>query len=328
MALPMDTLPERLQEWPQLLNKGPYLCRPDQLRLGQLEQSQAVLVLLAEQVTKQALNATLAVLTEQDIEAELVSIKLVAERELVSLRLSHWHVELKAQLEAVAGGWDLACLPALPDSRQPGLVLMDMDSTAIQIECIDEIAKLAGVGEQVSAITRAAMEGALPFSESLRRRVKALAGADAAIIEQVIGRMPLMPGLTTLVTGLQEMGWKVAIASGGFTAFACHLQQQLGLDAVFANTLEVRDGKLTGEVLGAIVDADAKANILVDLAHEYGLPMSQTVAIGDGANDLIMLDHAGLGVALHAKPLVRQKAPVCLNQLSLEGVLCLLQADA
>ncbi|GAA3548964.1 phosphoserine phosphatase SerB [Zobellella aerophila] len=328
MALPMDTLPERLQEWPPILNDGRYLCHPQHLSLGRLEQSEAVLVLLAERLTKTALNASLAVLAGQDIEVELVGIKRVAERELVSLRLSHWHPELKFQLEAVASDWDLACLPSLPDSRQPGLVLMDMDSTAIQIECIDEIAKLAGVGEQVSAITRAAMEGALPFSESLRRRVKALAGADAAIIEQVIGRMPLMPGLTTLVTGLQDMGWKVAIASGGFTAFACHLQQQLGLDAVFANTLEVRDGKLTGEVLGAIVDADAKANILVDLAHEYGLPMSQTVAIGDGANDLAMLGHAGLGVALHAKPLVREKAPVCLNHLSLEGVLCLLQADS
>ncbi|WP_168388271.1 phosphoserine phosphatase SerB [Zobellella endophytica] len=322
----MDTLPERVQEWASLLAEGPCLWREGRFVAGRLPSPAGQLVLLAERLDKAALARSLPILAAEQVEVELSAVKRIAERDLLCLSLSAWSPALKARLQAVADDWDLACVPALPTAGEPGLVLMDMDSTAIQIECIDEIARLAGVGDEVAAITRAAMEGALPFSESLRRRVKALAGADAAIIDQVIGRMPLMPGLTTLVTGLQELGWKVAIASGGFTPFVCHLQQQLGLDAAFANTLEIRDGRLTGEVLGAIVDAEAKANILVNLAHEHNIPIGQTVAIGDGANDLLMLAQAGLGVALHAKPLVQEQAPVCINRLSLEGVLGLVQA--
>ncbi|WP_375058590.1 phosphoserine phosphatase SerB [Zobellella sp. DQSA1] len=322
----MDVLPEKVRDWADALASGAHVWQQGRLAPGQLATAGGHLVLLAEQLEKAALHHSLLILDDEGIDVEVSAVKVVAGRDLLSLRLSAWSPVLKARLQAVAQGWDLACVPALPSAALPGLVLMDMDSTAIQIECIDEIAALAGVGDEVSAITRAAMEGALPFSESLRRRVKALAGADAAIIDQVIGRMPLMPGLTELVAGLKQMGWKVAIASGGFTPFACHLQETLALDAVFANTLEIRDGKLTGEVLGAIVDAEAKANILVDLAHEHGIPIGQTVAIGDGANDLLMLAQAGLGVALHAKPLVQEQAPVCINRLSLEGVLGLLQA--
>ncbi|OIN13569.1 phosphoserine phosphatase SerB [Oceanisphaera psychrotolerans] len=322
----MDVLPEKVRDWAPMLSGGTHLWQQGQLTPGQLAESGGHLVLLAEQLEKSALHHSLKILDEEGVIVEVSGVKLVAERDLLSLRLSAWSPALKARLQAVADGWDLACVPALPQADTMGLVLMDMDSTAIQMECIDEIALLAGVGEEVAAVTRAAMEGALPFSESLRRRVKALSGADAAIIEQVIARMPLMPGLITLVEGLKAMGWKVALASGGFTPFTGHLQQTLGLDAAFANTLEIRDGRLTGEVLGDIVDAEAKARILVELAEQYDIPISQTVAIGDGANDLLMLAQAGLGVALHAKPLVQEKAPVCLNRLSLEGVLGLLQA--
>ncbi len=326
MALLLNGLPERVVEWKDALAQQSCLWREGEWEAGHLPEAKGRLVLLAERLDKQALAESLKVLDDAGVRTELCCVDVVAGRELASLRLSAWSPALKAALQQVATGWDLACVPALPSADRPGLVLMDMDSTAIQIECIDEIAALAGVGEEVAAVTRAAMEGALPFAESLRRRVAALAGADAGIIDEVIGRMPLMPGLTELVAGLKAMGWKVAIASGGFVPFARHLQQQLELDAVFANTLEIRDGKLTGEVLGSIVDADAKANILVELAHEHGIPLEQTVAIGDGANDLKMLAQAGLGVALHAKPLVQQQAPVCLNRLSLEGVLGLLQA--
>ena len=326
MALFLNEPHDRVVEWKGALAQQAYLWQQGKWVAGQLPAAEGQLVLLAEQLDKHALMTSLQVLDDAGVQAELYRVAAVAGRELASLRLSAWSPELKAALQQVSDSWDMACVPALPQGDDPGLVLMDMDSTAIQIECIDEIAALAGVGEEVAAVTRAAMEGALPFSESLRRRVAALSGADAGIIDEVIGRMPLMPGLTELVAGLKAMGWKVAIASGGFVPFARHLQQQLGLDAVFANTLEMADGKLTGKVLGDIVDAEAKARILEELAQQHGIPLSQTVAIGDGANDLKMLARAGLGVALHAKPLVQEQAPVCLNRLSLEGVLGLLQA--
>ncbi len=325
MTLLMDVLPEQLGEWTDALSGQSYVWQAGTLVSGQLDAPKGHLVLLAEQLTKSALQQSLQVLDAAGVRVEVASLKRIAEREVLNLRLSAWSPELKAHLQEIATSWDIACVPALPNGAQPGLVLMDMDSTAIQIECIDEIALLAGVGEEVAAVTRAAMEGALPFSESLRRRVGALAGADAAIIDQVIAKMPLMPGLLTLVAGLKAMGWKVALASGGFTPFTGHLRQTLGLDADFANTLEIKDGRFTGKVLGDIVDAEAKARILCELAERYDIPLSQTVAVGDGANDLLMLAQAGLGVALHAKPLVQEQAPVCLNLLSLEGVLGLVQ---
>ncbi|RJG51662.1 phosphoserine phosphatase SerB [Motilimonas pumila] len=212
----------------------------------------------------------------------------------------------------------------LPDFSQPGLVLMDMDSTTIQIECIDEIARLYGVGEQVSAVTARAMNGELDFNESLYSRVALLDGMPTDILNKVIAEMPLMPGLQDLIAGLKAAGWKVCIASGGFTYFAQALQQQLGFDQVFANTLELNGDKLTGKVLGEVVDASVKARILGELAEQYGIDASQTVAIGDGANDLKMMQKSALGIAIHAKPIVQQQAAVSINQLDLEAALAIL----
>lgn len=333
MTLIMDVLPQEVGKWTELITAKAYLWQPATAEhTGQWvpetsELGQARLILLAKQLTKQAVLASLAVLDEAQLTVSLTSIKRVAERDVLSFSVSDWRPELKAHLQAIANEWDFAYVPALPEAREPGLVLMDMDSTAIQIECIDEMARLAGVGDEVAAVTKAAMEGALPFSESLRRRVKALAGAEVAIIDQVLADMPLMPGLLTLVAGLKAIGWKVALASGGFTPFTGHLHKLLELDAHFSNTLAIENDRFTGDVLGEIVDAEAKARILEELAAQYQIPLSQTVAIGDGANDLLMLAKAGLGVALHAKPLVQEQAPVCFNQLSLEGVLGLLQAS-
>jgi len=224
-------------------------------------------------------------------------------------------------------GLDVAPLGKIPHLRTPGLLVMDMDSTVIQIECIDELAKLAGTGEQVSDVTERAMRGELDFTASLRERVGTLKGADASIMLQVRDALPLMPGLIQLVLKLQSLGWKVALASGGFTFFAEYLRDKLHLDAVVANELEIVDGKLTGNVTGDIVDAQYKAKTLKRLAEQYDIPMNQTVAVGDGANDLPMIQTAGLGIAYHAKPKVNEKTEVTIRHADLMGVFCILSGS-
>ncbi len=224
-------------------------------------------------------------------------------------------------------GLDVAPLGKIPHLKTPGLLVMDMDSTAIQIECIDEIAKLAGSGELVAEVTERAMRGELDFAASLRQRVATLKDADANILKQVRDEMPLMPGLTQLVQKLQALGWHVAIASGGFTWFAEYLRDKLHLSAIAANELEIRDGKLTGEVLGQIVDAQFKAQTLRKLAEKYEIAEGQTVAIGDGANDLPMIAAASLGIAYHAKPKVNEKTEVTIRHADLMGVFCILSGS-
>ncbi|MBU1619443.1 MAG: phosphoserine phosphatase SerB [Gammaproteobacteria bacterium] len=221
---------------------------------------------------------------------------------------------------------ELVYLPAPVFLQQPGVLVMDMDSTAIQIECIDEIAKLAGVGEQVAAVTARAMNGELDFAQSLRQRVATLKDAPDTVLKQVLDAVPLMPGLEALVAFLQQHQWQVVIASGGFTYFTEALKQRLKLTATFANQLEIVDGKLTGQVLGAVVDAQTKADVVQQIARQYQIPASQTVAIGDGANDLPMLAVAALGVAFHAKPKVQAQAKAAIRQGSLLQLLYLLES--
>ena len=224
-------------------------------------------------------------------------------------------------------GLDVAPLGKIPHLRTPGLLVMDMDSTAIQIECIDEIAKLAGSGDRVAEVTERAMRGELDFTASLRERVGTLEGADAGILGQVRDGLPLMPGLVQLVLKLETLGWKVAIASGGFTFFADHLRDKLRLTAAVANELEIVDGRLTGQVIGDIVDAKYKAMTLRRLAEEHEIPAAQTVAIGDGANDLPMIKAAGLGIAYHAKPKVNEQTEVTIRHADLMGVFCILSGS-
>jgi len=230
-------------------------------------------------------------------------------------RVQHW---------AAQQALELVYQQQAPTLAKPGLLVMDMDSTAIQIECIDEIAKLAGTGDLVAAVTARAMNGELDFAQSLRQRVATLAGADQGILQQVLTGLPLMPGLVELVTTLQQHQWQVVIASGGFTFFTQALQQQLGLTATFANELEIIDGRLTGQVLGSIVDAQRKADVVEQIRAEYHIEPNQTVAIGDGANDLPMLAKAALGVAFHAKPKVQAQAKAAIRQGSLLQLLYLL----
>lgn len=235
--------------------------------------------------------------------------------------------DLQLEQGVVSQQLDIADLRDAPDLREPGLVVMDMDSTAIEIECIDEIAALAGVGEQVSAVTERAMQGELDFAQSLRERVAALKGADEAILAEVRGRLPMMPELREMVATLQARGWKLAIASGGFTYFSDYLRDELGLVEARSNTLGIEDGKLTGNVEGEIVDAQAKASILSNLASQLDIAPHNTVAIGDGANDLAMIHAAGLGVAYHAKPRVEAESPVAIRFADLGGLVCILSAS-
>jgi phosphoserine phosphatase len=208
--------------------------------------------------------------------------------------------------------------------RSRRLVCFDMDSTLIQTEVIDELAKVAGIGDQVAAITEAAMRGEMDFSESFRRRMALLEGLDESVLAGIAERLPITEGAERLIKHLRHFGYKVAILSGGFTYFANYLKEKLGIDYVYANTLDFKDGKLTGKVVGEIIDGQMKARLLRQLAEQEGISLEQVIAVGDGANDLPMLSIAGLGIAFHAKPIVKEQAKHSIATLGLDGILYLL----
>lgn len=231
------------------------------------------------------------------------------------------------QLEALRREYscDINMLPDGFDPAQVRLLLTDMDSTFINIECIDEIADLIGKKPEVAAITEAAMRGELDFEQSLTRRAALLAGLDAAALEQVYQeRMRPNPGAEQMIAGLQARGIKIGLVSGGFTYFTERLKKRFNLDYARANTLEIVAGRLTGKVLGTIVGAEGKRAFLVELCQTLGITPQQAVAVGDGANDLLMMNAAGLNIAYHAKPKVQAQAHTVLNESGLEGVLALL----
>lgn len=208
--------------------------------------------------------------------------------------------------------------------RNRRLVCFDMDSTLIQTEVIDELAELAGVGEEVRAITESAMNGEIDFSESFKKRMALLEGLSEEVLQNVAINLPITKGAHRLMKALKYYGYKTAILSGGFTYFGEYLQKELGIDYVYANQLEIKDGKLTGNYLGEIVDGQKKAEYLKAIAEKEGIHINQTIAVGDGANDLPMLNLAGLGIAFHAKPKVKESASTSISSLGLDGVLYLL----
>lgn len=208
--------------------------------------------------------------------------------------------------------------------RNRRLFAFDMDSTLIQGEVIDELAKLAGVGDRVVEITDAAMRGELNFDESFTRRVALLKGLSAERVHTVLETIPLAEGAERLIRTLKLLGYKTAILSGGFTFFARHLQQTLGIDSIHANELEIADGVVTGRVIPPIVNGQRKAALLEEIAQNEGFSLEQVIAVGDGANDIPMLKLAGMGIAYRAKPLVRQSAPQSISRLGLDGLLYLI----
>lgn len=205
--------------------------------------------------------------------------------------------------------------------RMRRLICFDMDSTLIQTECIDELAERAGVGEQVRAITESAMRGEIDFKESFTQRVALLKGLDVSVMKEIAETMPITEGVERLMFVLKRYGYKIAILSGGFTFFGEYLQKKFGIDYVYANELEVEDGKLTGRYLGDVVDGKRKAELLRLIAQVEKVDIAQTIAVGDGANDLPMLSLAGLGIAFHAKPKVKENAQQSINTIGLDGVL-------
>ncbi len=219
----------------------------------------------------------------------------------------------------------------LPDTFQPEhikLLITDMDSTFINIECVDEIADHIGIKPQVAEITEATMRGELDFSASLTQRVALLQGMETSALDHVYHqRLTLNPGGERMLTGLKSLDIKIALVSGGFTFFTKRLQQRYDLDYTLANELDIENGQLTGRIVGDIVGAEAKADFLNELCNELDILPSQTVAVGDGANDLLMMNQAGLSIAYHAKPKVQEQAATVINYCGLEGILGLLQID-
>jgi len=221
-------------------------------------------------------------------------------------------------------GVDIALQEDNAFRRNRRLVAFDMDSTLIRVEVIDELAKAWGVGEQVSAITEAAMRGELDFRQSLARRLKLLKGFPVEMLGRIAEAVPLNDGAEKLTRNLKRFGYKTAVISGGFTFFGERLREKLGLDYVYANTFKIEEGKLTGEVEGEIVDAKRKAQLLKSIAERENISLLQTIAVGDGANDLPMLNLAGLGIAFRAKPVVKEGAGHAISTLGLDAILYLL----
>lgn len=235
-------------------------------------------------------------------------------------------VKMKKEFTAIASHWgiDIAFQADNIFRRNRRLVCFDMDSTLIQTEVIDELAYKAGVGEEVSAITESAMRGEIDFNESFIKRVALLKGLDESVMKDIAENLPITEGAERLFKTLRQYGYKTAILSGGFTYFGNYLKNKLGIDYVFANDLEIVDGKLTGKHLNEIVDGNKKAELLKLLAFKEDIHLEQVIAVGDGSNDLPMLQLAGLGIAFHAKPKVKESAKNAISNIGLDALLYLL----
>jgi phosphoserine phosphatase len=235
-------------------------------------------------------------------------------------------IAIRAELLRLSNdtGIDHIYQSSMLDIATPGVAVFDMDSTLIKAEVMDELAVEAGIGEQISAVTASAMRGEIDFVESFVQRLALLKGLSSEVMDGVYNRIQHMDGISTLMKVLHHYGWHTAILSGGFTYFADRVQAEYSMAEVHANVLEIQNNELTGKHLGDIVDGERKKLLLTNIVAAQNVDWQQTIACGDGANDLLMLNYAALGVALHAKPLVREQAPCPMNNLGLDGILYLL----
>jgi phosphoserine phosphatase len=289
-----------------------------------------VLTIMGGEVNAAALARVSAILAEHQVNIERIS-KLTQGQlrcvEFLATVPEAFDVKTMNRKLLHAGatlGVDVAVQKESLHRRAKRLVVMDMDSTLIQIEVIDELARIAGVGDQVARITEQAMNGEIDFNEALRQRVALLEGLSAEALEQVYQNIPFTPGARTLVRILKRLGYKTAVISGGFNFFTNRLKEDLGLDYAFANGLQIADGKVSGRLDGPVVDGARKAELMEEIACREGIALDQVIAIGDGANDLPMLGRAGLGIAFNAKARVREQADTHINQQSLDSILYLL----
>ena len=316
---------------------------PSEQWLSEVKNADYILTVLAPELSDADIDAVSQLLVEQGLmiknKARLTGLPVsvahenLASRACVQLTLTGQLIDAQVTRQALLAlsqqrQIDLALQSSTAYCQPRRLICFDMDSTLIGQEVIDELAKEAGVGEQVAEITERAMQGELDFQASFRARVALLKGMDASVLASIAERLTINEGAAHLISTLKLMGYRTAILSGGFQYFAEYLQMKLGLDEVHANILDIQDGVVTGEVKGDIMDGARKALFLGKIAEEMGISLEQTVAVGDGANDLPMLGLAGLGVAYHAKPLVRQTAQQAISNIGLDGVLYLLGVHA
>ncbi len=290
--------------------------------------------LIAESVGAQALHEVTQVLARYDLNIDV--IKKLSENQfgcvemLVSGSVGVDERSLRKDLLSIAKdqGVDIALQTEGLYRRAKRLVVLDMDSTLIQGEVIDELAREKGVFEQVASITHQAMQGEMDFDESLRLRCALLKGLSSADLLRVYEKIEITPGAQDLIRVLKRLGYKTAVISGGFTFVADRLKERLGIDFAYANTLEIQNNCVTGRVLPPIVNAQRKADLLEVIAQQEQIVLDQVIAIGDGANDLLMLEKAGLGIAFNAKPLVREKADLSFSQKNMRSILYLLGLSA
>lgn len=307
--------------------------------VGAQGKSRHIITLLARRISAEHIAKVTEVAARYDLNIDnisrlsgRVSIEEVEEEsskacvEFSVRDMSADEAEVRATLLTLASelGVDIAFQRDDIYRRNRRLVVFDMDSTLIEAEVIDELAKEAGVGEQVSEITEAAMRGEIDFNESFKRRVALLEGLDESVLEGIAQRLKMTEGAEQLMSQLKRTGYKTAILSGGFTYFAKFLQKRLGFDYIHANELDIQNGKVTGKVVGTVVNGERKAELLREIAAKEGVSLEQTIAVGDGANDLPMLSIAGLGIAFRAKPLVRENAKQSISTLGLDGILYLI----